>query len=104
MNRSSRKARANASPSGSRLRQLLRAIADAGQPSATGLQLFVGPNGALMWTEAPQVDRSEPCADTVLAIPEKLTAPVNHQSPVTTHPEQPVGSPVYPPLEAPAQT
>ena len=56
MNTSSNKANA---ASGSvfrrRVRQLLHAFADAGQPSATGLQLLVGPNGVLVWTEAAQV-------------------------------------------------
>ena len=46
MNRSSSKAdAANASVGRKRLRQLLHAFADAGQPSATGLQLLVGRMG-----------------------------------------------------------
>jgi hypothetical protein len=51
MNTSSNKANA---ASGSvfrrRVRQLLHAFAHAGPPSATGLQLLVGPNGVLVWT------------------------------------------------------
>jgi hypothetical protein len=101
MNRSRRKAAANTSGSRRRARQLLHAFADAGQPSATGLRLFVGPNGVLVWTEAAQVDRSQPYAVTVLAIPEKSAAPVDRQSPVTVRPEEPGVSPVYTPLEAP---
>ena len=63
MNRSSSKAHeANAPGLWSRARQLLRAFADAGQRSVTGLRLFVGPNGVLAWTEPAQVDRSEPYA------------------------------------------
>ena len=61
MNRSSSKAHeANAPGLWRRARQLLRAFADAGQQSVTGLRLFVGPNGVLAWTEPAQVDRSEP--------------------------------------------
>jgi hypothetical protein len=61
MNRSSRKANAaNASGSRTWARQLLHAFADAGQPPGTGLRLHVGPDGVLVWAEAPQVDRSEP--------------------------------------------
>jgi hypothetical protein len=102
MNRSSRKAdAANASVSWRRVRQLLHAFADAGQPSATGLRLHVGPNGVLVRTEAPQVDRSEPYADAVLAVPEKSAAPVDRQSPVDTRPEELAWSPAYTSLEVP---
>ena len=94
-----------------RLRQLLDAFADAGQPSATGLQLLVGPNGVLVWTQAPEVDRSEPYAGAVLAVSEKSTAPVDRQSPVRTpsssgllRPEEPVEPPVYAQLEAPVSS
>ena len=105
MNTSSSKATAaNGSVFRRRLQQLLHAFADAGQPSATGLQLLVGPNGVLVWTEAPQVDRSEPYAGAVLAVPEKLTAPVDRQSPVAVRPEEPVEPPVYAQLEAPASS
>ena len=93
MNRSSSKAdAANASVSRRRVRQLLHAYADDGQPSARGLRLHVGSNGVLV-TEAAQVDRSEPYADAVLAIPETSAAPVDRQSPVHTRPEEPVRSP-----------
>jgi len=99
MNTSSNKANA---ASGSvfrrRVRQLLHAFADAGQPSATGLQLLVGPNGVLVSTEAAQVDRSEPYAVDVLSIPEKSAAPVDGQSPVTIRPEEPVETPAYAPV------
>ena len=102
MNRSSSKAdAANASVSWRRVRQLLHAYADDGQPSARGLRLHVGPNGVLVWTEAAQVDRSEPYADAVLAIPETSAAPVDRQSPVHTRPEEPVRSPAYTSLEVP---
>ena len=98
MSRSSRKAAAaNTSGSRSRARQLLHAIADAGQPSATGLQLLVGPNGVLVSTEAAQIDRSQPYAVDVLSIPEKSAAPVDGQSPVTLRPEEPVETPAYAP-------
>ena len=87
MNRSSSKAHeAKAPVLWSRARQLLHAIADAGQPSATGLQLLVGPNGVLVSTEAAQIDRSQPYAVDVLSIPEKSAAPVDGQSPVTISP------------------
>jgi hypothetical protein len=85
-----------------RARQLLRAFADAGQRSATGLRLFVGPNGVLAWTEPAQVDRSEPYAVTVIAVPERSAARVDRQSTVTTPLEEPMGSPVNTSLEAPA--
>src|SRR5215203_4404437 len=39
---------------------LLHAFAGAGQPSADGLRLHLGPSGVLVWTETAQVDRSEP--------------------------------------------
>lgn len=105
MNRSSGKADApNASGGRRRLRQLLHAFADAGQPSATGPQLLVGPNGVLVWTEAPQVDRSEPYAGAVLAVPEKSTAAVDRQSPVAIRAEEPVETPVYAELKAPVSS
>ena len=105
MNRSSGKAdAANASVGRRRLRELLHAFADAGQPSATGPQLLVGPNGVLVWTEAPQVDRSGPYARAVLAVPEKSTAPVDRQLPVAIRPEEPVETPVYAQLEAPVSS
>jgi len=46
-------------------RRLLHAFAEAGQPSAAGPQLFLGPNGGLMWTDGAHVDRSEKYAGTV---------------------------------------
>jgi hypothetical protein len=53
MSWSSRRANAVDAPeSGSYVRRLLRAFAEAGDPSATGLQLFVGPNGGPIWTDA----------------------------------------------------
>lgn len=103
MNRSSSKAHeANAPGLWRRAQQLLRAFADAGQRSVTGLRLFVGPNGVLAWTEPAQVDRSEPYAVTVIAVPERAAAPVDRQSTVTTPLEEPTGSPVNTSLEAPA--
>jgi hypothetical protein len=103
MNRSSSKAHeANAPGLWSRARQLLRAFADAGQRSGTGLLLFVGPNGILASPEPAQVDRSEPYAVTVIAVPEMSAAPVDRQSTVTTPLEEPTGSPVNTSLEAPA--
>jgi hypothetical protein len=102
MNTSSNKANA---ASGSvfrrRVRQLLHAFADAGQPSATGLQLLVGPNGVLVWTEAAQVDRSQPYAGDVFTSPEKSAARVDGKSPATIRPQEPAEHPVYGPLEAP---
>lgn len=103
MNRSSSKARdANAPGLWSRAGQLLRAFADAGQRSVTGLRLFVGPNGVLAWTEPAQVDRPEPYVISVLAVPERSTAPVDRQSTVTTPVMEPTGSSVDTSLEAPA--
>jgi hypothetical protein len=103
MNRSSSKAHeANAPGLWSRARQLLRAFADAGQRSGTGLRLSVGPNGVLVSTEAAQVDRSQPYAVDVLSVPERSAAPVDRQSTVTTPLEEPTGSPVNTSLEAPA--
>jgi len=103
MNRSSSKADEASAPGLRRCtRQLLRAFADAGQRSATGLRLFVGPNGILAWTEPAQVDRSEPYAVIVIAVPERLATPVERQSTVTTPLEEPTGSLVNTSLEAPA--
>ena len=103
MNRSSSKAQqANAPGLSGRARQLLRAFADAGQRSVTGLRLFVGPNGVLAWTEPDQVDRPEPYVISVLAVPERSTAPVDRQSTVTTPVMEPTGSSVDTSLEAPA--
>jgi hypothetical protein len=82
-------------------RHLLHAFADAGQPSATGLQLLVGPNGVLVWTEAAQVDRSQLYAGDVCTSPEKLAARVNGKSPATIRRQEPAENPVYAPLEAP---
>jgi hypothetical protein len=56
----------------------------------------------LAWTEPAQVDRSEPYAVTVLAVPERSAAPVDRQSTVTTPLVEPTGSSVYTSLEAPA--
>jgi hypothetical protein len=101
MNRSSRKAHAtNGSGSPRRARRLLHAFADAGQQSATGLQLLVGPNGVLVWTEAAQIDRSQPYAGDVFASPKKAEAPVDGQSPVTSRPEEPAETPVNAPIAA----
>ena len=103
MNRSSSKPQeANAPGLWKRARQLLRAFADAGQRSVIGLRLFVGPNGVLAWIEPDQVDRSEPYVISVLAVPERSTAPVDRQSTVTTPVVEPTGSSVDTSLEAPA--
>jgi hypothetical protein len=103
MNKSSSKAHeANAPGLWEPARQLLRAFADAGQRSVTDLRLFVGPNGVLAWTEPAQVDRSEPYAVTVLAIPETSTVPVDRQSTVSTPLVEPTASSVDTALEAPA--
>ena len=103
MNKSSSKAHeANAPGLWSGAGQLLRAFADAGQRSVTGLRLFVGPNGVLAWTEPAQVDRSEPYAVTVLAVPARSAVPVDRQSTVTTPVVEPTRSSVDTSLEAPA--
>jgi hypothetical protein len=74
-------------------RHLLHAFADAGQPSATGLQLLVGPNGVLVWTEAAQVDRSQLYAGDVFTSPEKSAARVNGKSPAPIRPRSPRRTP-----------
>jgi hypothetical protein len=103
MNKSSKRARAADAPwFWERTRQLLHAFADAGQPSATGLQLFMGPNGGLVWTDAAQVDRSEPYAAAGFPTTETSAAPEDTQSPVIVRPQEPVGSRAYTPLEVPA--
>ena len=82
-------------------RRLLHAFAEAGQPSANGPQLFLGPNGGLMWTDGPHVDRSEKYPGTVF--PEKSApAPVDAESPEVVCPQEPAGRPAYAPLDAPA--
>jgi hypothetical protein len=75
-------------------RRLLHAFAEAGQPPSAGPQLFLGPNGGLMWTDAAQLDRSEPYTDGVLSIPEKSAPPVDVDSPAIVRPQEPAGSPV----------
>jgi hypothetical protein len=82
-------------------RRLLHAFAEAGQPSATGLQLFVGPNGVLVWTEEAQVDRSQPYAGDVFSSPEKPAARIDGQSPATLRPQEPEETLIHAPLEAP---
>jgi hypothetical protein len=84
-------------------RQLLHAFADAGQPSANGLQLFIGPNGGLIWTDSAQVDRSGPYEASVLTIPERSAAPACRQSLISRHPGEPAESLVFAPLEAAAR-
>jgi hypothetical protein len=102
MNTSSKRPNAaNGSVFRRRIRQLLHAFADAGLPSATGLQLLVGPNGVLVWTEAAQVDRSQPCAGDVFTSREKSAARVDGKSLATMRPQEPAENPVYAPLEAP---
>jgi hypothetical protein len=93
MNSSSRKA--HAVKLLSYVRRLLHAFAGGGEPSATGLQLFMGPNGGLMWTDSVQVDRSEPYAGDVFSNPQKAAAPVDRRSPVTVPPKERAKTPVY---------
>jgi hypothetical protein len=85
-----------------RTRQLLHAFADAGQPSATGLQLFMGPNGGLIWTDAAQGDRSEPYAAAGFPVTETSAPPEDTHSPVIVRHQEPAGSRGYMPLEVPA--
>ncbi len=95
MNTSSSKAHAvNAHGLLSYARRLLHAFADAGEPSATGLQLFMGPNGGLMWTDSVQVDRSEPYAGDVFSNLQKAAAPVDRRSPVTVPHKERAKTPV----------
>ena len=102
MNRSTGQGHAvNAPRLWSYARRLLHAFAEAGQPSAAGPQLFLGPNGGLMWTDVAQVDRSGPYPATVF--PEKSApASVDAESPEVVRPQHPAGSPAYAPLDAPA--
>jgi hypothetical protein len=101
MNRSSTKVHASNAPGlRTRVRQLLHAFADAGQPSATGLQLFMGPNGGMIWTASAQVDRSEPYAGAAFPTPEK-SAPMDAESPVIIRLPELTESPAYMPLEVP---
>jgi hypothetical protein len=104
MSKSSKRASAADAPGfWGRTWQLMNAFADAGQPSATGLQLFLGPNGGLIRTDAAQVDRSEPYPRTVFTTLQK-SAPVDAESPEIVRPQEPAGSRPYTPLEAPAST
>ena len=102
MNSSSRKAHP-VNPHGllSYARRLLHAFAGAGEPSATGPQLSMGPNGGLMWTDSVQVDRSEPYAGDVFTSPEKSEVRVDRHSPAAMRPQEPAETPVYAPREAP---
>ena len=76
-------------------RRLLHAFAGAGEPSATGLQLSMGPNGGLMWTDSVQVDRSEPYAGDVFSNPQKAVAPVDRRLPVTVPPKERAKTPAH---------
>jgi hypothetical protein len=90
MNKSTRKAHAvNAPGLWSYARRLVHGFAEAGQPSATGLQLFVGPNGGLIWTDGAQVDRSEPYVGAVFSTAKKSPEPVETESTVIVRPEEP---------------
>jgi hypothetical protein len=101
MNKSIRRAHAvNAPWLWSYARRLLHAFAEAGQPSATGLQLFMGPNGGLLWTDGA-VDRTEPYAGAVFSTAKKSPEQVDTESTVIVRPEEPAGSPVHAALEAP---
>ena len=102
MNRSSRKAHpANTHGLWNYARQLLHAFAEAGQPSSSGLQLLMGPNGGLMWTDSAQVDRSEQCVNAPISISERSGARVQGQSPAM-RPEEPATNVIYAPVEAAA--
>jgi hypothetical protein len=101
MNRSKTKAQVNRPWLWSYARRLLHAFAEAGQPLSAGPQLFLGPNGGLMWTDVAQIDRSEPYGDGVFSIPEKSSLPVGAESPVIVNPQQAAASTGYRPLEAP---
>jgi S1-C subfamily serine protease len=68
--------------------------------SASGLQLLVGPNGGLVWTEAAQVDRSQSYAGEGFAIPEKSAARVHGQSAAAIRPRSP-RKPLYTRLVSP---
>jgi hypothetical protein len=104
VNRSSRKAHAPRTHGlSSYARQLLHAFAEAGQPSSRGLQLLMGPNGGLMWTDSAQVDRSEQCVNAVILIPESSAGRVQGQSPAAMRPEEPASNPIYTPVEAAMQ-
>jgi hypothetical protein len=96
MNRSTRKAHPLKTPGlWSYARRLLHAFAEAGQPSSAGLQLYLGPNGGLMWTDAAQVDRSEPYAEAVFSIPVTSQEPVDTGALVIVRKEGSTGSLVY---------
>jgi hypothetical protein len=104
MNRSIRKAHAVDTPRlWGHARRLLHAFAEAGQPSSAGRQLFLGPNDGLMWTDAAQVDHSEPYAEAAVSIPVKSPEPVDTGAPVIVRKEWSAGSPVYTALEASVQ-
>jgi hypothetical protein len=101
MNKSARRAHAvNAPGLWSYARRLLHAFAEAGQPSATGLALFMGPNGGLIWTDAARIDRSEPYAGAVFSTAKKSPEPVDTESTVIVRPEEPAGSPVQAALQS----
>ena len=102
MNKSTRRAHAVNGPwLWSYARRLLHAFAETGRPSAIGLQLFMGPNGGLMWTDAAQVDRSEPHAGAVFSTAKKSQQPVDTESTMTVRPEELAGGPVHAALQAP---
>jgi len=88
MNKSTRRAHAvNAPGLWSYARRPVHGVTGAGQPSTTGLQLFVGPNGVLVWTDGAQVDRSEPYAGAVFSTAKKSPEPVDTESTLIVRPE-----------------
>ena len=100
MNTSSKTANAaNGSVFRGRMRQLLHAFADAGLPSATGLQLLVGPNGVLVWTEAPRLigqNRTQALRSLFGEVDGTRRSPIAGCYP----PPGARGTPVHAPLEA----
>ena len=72
------------------------------QPSATGLQLFMGPNGAWYGQRRLRLIVQSRTQAMFSLIPEKSAAPVDRRSPVTVPPRGAREDPrIRSPLEAP---
>jgi hypothetical protein len=75
------------------VRRWLHAFAEAGyQPPAQDLQLLIGPNGAVMWTETTRVPGRQPSSKDMLATADTLPVPIEIRPEVTISRPELVGS------------
>jgi hypothetical protein len=76
-------------------RQWLHAVAKAGHSWANNsLELLMGPNGAVMWTETTRIHQDQPYSDDLVPVVTGLAAPMTSQTTVDMPRPEPVGSTV----------